>query len=91
MGVSKKQPSIRESLKVVNVKSSAAPEQGLTCSSRSGWKSSQGAAASEASGEVLEPILEGKPLQSHLREGGGGVKRVLNRRTLSLRFQEEMK
>ena len=35
-------------------RSSATPEQGLMCSSRSGWKSSQGAAANEVSGGVLQ-------------------------------------
>ena len=71
MGVSKKQPSIKDALKVASVKESATPVQGLTCSSRSGWKSSQGANASEVSGGVLEPSQEGKPLQSLL--SGGGV------------------
>ena len=42
-------------------------------SSRHSHSRPQGAAASEASGEVLEPSLEGKPLLSPLREGGGGI------------------
>ena len=45
MGATKSQPGILEAIK----RSSATPEQGLTCSSRSGWKNNQGAAASKVS------------------------------------------
>ena len=55
MGVGKDQPSILKSL--ASQCSSSAPGKGLTCSSRSGWKSSQGAAASEVSGVVLQPSM----------------------------------
>ena len=50
MGVTKSQPGIKDAIRK---KSSTPPGQGHMCSSRSGWKSSQGAAANGVSGEVL--------------------------------------
>ena len=50
MGATKSQPGIMEAIRK---KSSTPPGQGPVCSSRSGWKSSQGAAANGVSGEVL--------------------------------------
>ena len=61
MGVGKDQPSILKSL--ARKSSSSALGKGLTCSSRSGWKSSQGAAASVVSGEALQPEDEGDASQ----------------------------
>ena len=61
MGVGKDQPSILKSL--ARKSSSSALGKGLTCSSRSGWKSSQGAAASVVSGEDLQPEDEGDASQ----------------------------
>ena len=75
MGATKNQPGILDAIS----KRSTTLEQGLTCGGRSGWKSSQGAAASGVSGGVLQPVpgeeSQTLPLTSHLwREAGASTR-----------------
>ena len=70
MGASKDQPSIMD---IMKRKSSATLDQGLTCSTRSGWKSSQGAATSGVSGG-----RRGRQHADWLCGGGSSTEQHLN-------------